>query len=45
MKNRLQLLFNPALVALLNISVFHSKAIIISDSQSLVKKWALPFIS
>jgi hypothetical protein len=45
MKIRLLLLLNPALVALLNIIVFHSRAIIISDSQSLVKKWALPFIS
>jgi hypothetical protein len=45
MKIPLLLLFSPALVALLNIIVFHSRAIIISDSQSLVQKWALPFIS
>jgi hypothetical protein len=45
MKNRLLLLFSHALVALLNFIVFHSRAIITSDSQSLVKKWALPFTS
>jgi hypothetical protein len=45
MKNRLLLLFSPALVALLNFIVFHSRAIITSDSQSLVKKWGLPFTS
>jgi hypothetical protein len=45
MKIRLLLLSNPALVALLNITVFHFRAITISDSQSLVIKWVLPFIS
>jgi hypothetical protein len=44
-KIRLLLLSNPALVALLNITVFHFRAITISDSQSLVRKWVLPFIS
>jgi hypothetical protein len=42
---RLLLLSNPALVALLNITVFHFRAITISDSQSIVRKWVLPFIS
>jgi hypothetical protein len=37
MKIRLLLLFNPALVALLNIIVFHSRAIIVSDSVSCKK--------
>jgi hypothetical protein len=45
MKIRLLLLSNPSLVALLNITVFHFRAITISDSQSLVRKWVLPFIS
>jgi hypothetical protein len=44
MKIWLLLLSNLALVALLNIIVSHFRAIIISDSQSLVRKWVLPFI-
>jgi hypothetical protein len=44
-KNRLLLLSNLVLVALLSITVFHIRAITISDSQSLVRKWVFPFIS
>jgi hypothetical protein len=44
MKIRLLMLANPILVALLNIIVFHFRAITISDSHSLVRKWVLPFI-